>query len=161
MFDTLSGLRTAYGFKGDETPHRVGDGGWQRPEAGWPGNRSALRVLGWSGMLVRHTGTRRGKLTVAQGDAYATARAGGRHGAFYQLYVRRRSEEIRRGIRSLEQRIQEHRTKLQAPAQEVIGFAQLDPRQQRALIESKWPADITRLQEQKTILEGILRERGL
>ena len=29
------------------------------------------------------------------------------------------------------------------------------------LIESKGPADIKRLQEQKEILEGILRERGL
>ena len=30
-----------------------------------------------------------------------------------------------------------------------------------ALIESKWPADIKRLQEQKDILEGILQERDL
>jgi hypothetical protein len=98
---------------------------------------------------------------VARGEAYATAKAGGRHGAFYQIYVERRSAELRRGIRSLEQRIEEHREKVQNPRQGVAGFAHLDPRQQRALIESKWPADIKRLQEQTAILEGILRERGV
>ncbi len=36
----------------------------------------------------------------------------------------------------------------------------LDPRQQRALLEKKWPSDIKRQREQKNILEGILSERG-
>jgi hypothetical protein len=97
---------------------------------------------------------------VVQGGTYEIAKAGGQHGAFYQTYVRRRSEEIRRGIRS-KQRIQEHEEKLRNPGQASAGFVRLDPRQQRALIESKWPADISRLQEQKDILEGILRERGI
>ena len=56
---------------------------------------------------------------VVQGEAYEIARAGGRHGAFYQIYVRRRSEEIRRGIRSLERRIQEHEEKIRHPEQGV------------------------------------------
>jgi hypothetical protein len=98
---------------------------------------------------------------VVQGGTYEIAKAGGRHGAFYQAYMRRRSEEIRRGIRSLKQRIQEHEEKIRNPGQAIVGFARLDLRQQRALIESKWPADMRRLQEQKDILEGILRERGI
>ena len=97
---------------------------------------------------------------MSKGEAYEIAKAGGRHGAFYQLYVRRSSEEIRRGIRSLERRLREHRQKIHEPERNVSGFARLDPRQQRALIENKWPADIKRLQEQKDILEGILQERN-
>ena len=110
------------------------------------------------GALHYNTGARG---AMVQGEAYEIARAGGRHGAFYQIYVRRRSEEIRRGIRSLERRIQEHEEKIRHPEQGVRGFAQLDSRQQCALIESKWPADMKRLQEQKDILEGILWERGI
>ena len=94
------------------------------------------------------------------GHAYETAKAGGRHGAFYRLYMPRRTEEIRRGIRSLNQRIQEHREKMRNPGHNVAGYMQLDARQQRALLESKWPADIQRLQEQRDILAGILQERG-
>ena len=64
-------------------------------------------------------------------------------------------------IGSFERRIQEHRHKIHDPEHNVTGFVRLDPRQQQALIESKWPADIKRLQEQKAILEGILQERDL
>ena len=95
-----------------------------------------------------------------QGNAYETAKAGGRHGAFYRLYMHRHTAEIRLGIRSLDQRIQEHREKMSDPVHNVTGYTQLDPRQQRALLESKWPADIWRLQEQRDILAGIVRERG-
>lgn len=93
-------------------------------------------------------------------EVYEIAKAGGRHGGFYQVYVRRPIEEILKGIRSLEQRIDEHREKIRDPIQIVPGFTKLDPRQQRALCEHKWPADIQRLQEQKDILEGIVRERN-
>jgi hypothetical protein len=98
---------------------------------------------------------------MAQTEAYQAAKAGGRHGVFYQVYVRSSSQEIRRGIRSLARRVQEHEEKIRTTGQSVVGFAQLDPRQQRALIEHKWPADIKRLQEQQDILEGILWERTL
>lgn len=39
-------------------------------------------------------------------------------------------------------------------------WSKLDPRQQQALIEKKWPSDIQRQLQQKQILEGILKERG-
>jgi hypothetical protein len=97
---------------------------------------------------------------VAQESAYEIAKTGGQHSAFYTIYIQRRTEELRRGIRSLEQRIQEHKEKIRDPEHHVTGFTQLDPRQQRALLENKWPADIRRLQEQRDILEGILQERG-
>jgi hypothetical protein len=98
---------------------------------------------------------------VERGDPYEIAKAGGRHAAFYQAYRQRRAEEIRRGIRSLTRQIEAHLTKISEPERYIAGFAQLDPRQQRALIQSKWPADIQRLQEQHAILQGILRERNL
>ena len=97
---------------------------------------------------------------MAQGNAYEIAKAGGRHGAFYRLYMQRPLGDLRRGIRSLDQRIQEHREKVRDPVHNVAGYMQLDPRQQRALRESKWPGDIQRLQEQRDVLAGIVRERG-
>lgn len=36
----------------------------------------------------------------------------------------------------------------------------LDPRQQKALLEKKWPSDVARQEEQKSILQGIIKERG-
>ena len=36
----------------------------------------------------------------------------------------------------------------------------LDPRQQKALLEKKWPSDIQRQKETIEIFKGILKERG-
>jgi len=47
------------------------------------------------------------------------------------------------------------------PERYVPDFESLDPRERKALVETKWPDDIIRQQEQKSILEGILTERML
>ncbi len=103
----------------------------------------------------------KGLSVVERGEPYETAKAGGRHGAFYQAYRQRRAEEIQRGIRSLARQIEAHLAKIREPERYIAAFAQLDSRQQRALIQSKWPADIQQLQEQQAILQGILQERNL
>lgn len=45
------------------------------------------------------------------------------------------------------------------PAAYIDDWATLDPRQQQALLNNKWPGDIARQQEQLEILHGILGSR--
>lgn len=51
---------------------------------------------------------------------------------------------------------QGHRSWITNPQSKIPNFGALDPRQQAALIGSKWPADIARQQEQLDILRGLL-----
>jgi hypothetical protein len=60
---------------------------------------------------------------------------------------------------SIEKQIAEHRAKIRNPSAYVEDWASLDPRQQQALLTSKWPGDIVRQQEQVEILRGILGSR--
>ena len=39
------------------------------------------------------------------------------------------------------------------------GWSKLDPREQEALVNKKWPSDIARQREQVQILKGLLKER--
>jgi len=45
------------------------------------------------------------------------------------------------------------------PGKYIDDWASLDPRQQQALLNSKWPGDIARQQEQADILRGIMVSR--
>lgn len=96
---------------------------------------------------------------MAAKDPLKAAKAGGRHAGFYVEYAKKSDVEIRRGINSLEKQIGEHERKIRNPEKYVPDFKSLDPREQKALIETKWPGDIARQQQQKSILEGILTER--
>jgi hypothetical protein len=93
------------------------------------------------------------------GNAFDIAKNGGKHSGFYKQYVNKSDEEIRKGIQSIEQQIAEHQDKIRNPEAHIPNFKNLDPRQQEALINKKWPSDIQRQMEQKEILEGILRSR--
>ena len=93
------------------------------------------------------------------GGAFEIAKNGGKHSGFYKQYVNKSDDEIRRGIQSIEKQIEEHRDKIKNPEAYIPNFRNLDPRQQEALINKKWPSDIQRQLEQKEILEGILRGR--
>lgn len=48
---------------------------------------------------------------------------------------------------------------IKKPEKYIPNFKNLDPRQQEALINKKWPSDIQRQKEQKQISEGILKEK--
>ncbi len=96
---------------------------------------------------------------MAANDPLSAAKAGGRHAKFYVEYAKKSDAEIRRGIKSLQKQITEHERKIMNPERYVPDFEILDPREQKALVETKWPGDIIRQQEQKSILEGILTER--
>ena len=82
-----------------------------------------------------------------------------KHSGFRRVYAERSPAEIKKGISSLERQIAEHESKIANPERHIPGWSSLDPRQQRALIEKKWPSDIARQAEQRDILKSLL-ERG-
>lgn len=87
---------------------------------------------------------------------FQIAQEGGRHAGFLNNYLDKSPAELQKGITSLETQIAEHRAKIANPEKFIPNFNQLDPRQQKALLESKWPADIQRQQEQIEILRKLL-----
>jgi len=93
------------------------------------------------------------------GGAYGTALNGGRHAGFLANYAGKPTAQIERGITSIEKQIAEHQAKIANAGRYIDDWASLDPRQQQALVNSKWPGDIARQQEQLDILRGILGSR--
>src|SRR5690625_4269578 len=92
-------------------------------------------------------------------SAYDIAKEGGRHAGFFTQYVTRSTSEIQKGIISLDRQIAQHMDKIYNPQKYIPDFGSLHPNQQSHLPGVKWPGDIARLQEQKSILEGILGNR--
>ena len=88
-------------------------------------------------------------------SAFEIAKQGGKHSGFLKNYLRKSPKEIQRGIKSLEKQIAEHQSKIRDPSKHIKDFNKLDPRQQKALVEKKWPSDIQRQQEQLDILKGL------
>lgn len=93
------------------------------------------------------------------GNAFDVAKSGGKHSGFYKQYINKSKDEISKGIKSIDKQIAEHQNKIANPESHIPNFKNLDPRQQEALINKKWPSDIQRQIEQKEILEGILRSK--
>jgi hypothetical protein len=92
------------------------------------------------------------------GGALEIAEAGGRHAGFLRNYQGKPPDELRRGIDSLRKQIAEHKDKIANPEKYIPKWKSLDPRQQKALIDQKWPSDIQRQAEQLEILEGLLKK---
>jgi hypothetical protein len=106
-------------------------------------------------------GKQQGRRPQQSDDAYTIAKNGGKHSPWYNLYKDKVETEIRRGIRSIEKQIREHQDKIANPRKHIADFDSLPPRKREGLLKSKWLKDIRRQEEQKRILEGILKERGL
>ncbi|MEL4028552.1 hypothetical protein NST89_08180 [Caldifermentibacillus hisashii] len=98
-----------------------------------------------------------GGVTKSIDNAFDAAKNGGKHSGFYKQYIDKSPEQIKKGIKSIDKQIAEHQDKIKNPDKHIPNFRNLDPRQQDALINKKWPSDIERQMEQKQILEGILR----
>ena len=92
--------------------------------------------------------------------AFEIAQAGGKHAGFLNNYLGKTAFELQKGIRSLEREIAEHLDKIAHPKKYISAWDSLDPRQQQALLNSKWPSDIARQREQIDILRGLLRSVG-
>ena len=93
-------------------------------------------------------------------DPYNVAKQGGKHSGFYNEYSKKPDSQIQKGIKNINKQISERQNKIEDPKKSIPDFDKLDPRQQKALPD-KWQRDINRQIEQKTILESILKERGL
>ena len=89
-------------------------------------------------------------------EAFEVAKAGGKHAGFLKNYVGRPATEIQKAMTSIEKQIADHESWIANPQLKIPHFESLDPRQQAALINSKWPSDIARQQEQLEILRGLL-----
>ena len=89
--------------------------------------------------------------------AYDTAKNGGVHWGTWNNYRDRPTSMIERSIKSMEMRIEEHRSWIGNP------FAKLPPdideRAFNALVNKKWPSDISRIQAECDVLQGIMEER--
>lgn len=60
----------------------------------------------------------------------------------------------------MKKEIAEHTDKIANPEKYIPDFKKLDPRQQEALLNKKWPSNIARQLEQLNILEGLLKQLG-
>ena len=89
-------------------------------------------------------------------SAYDVAQSGGRHAGFLKNYLGKATAEIQRGISSLERQVAEHEAKIAEPEKAIENWSKLDPRQQAALVNKKWPSDIARQKELIEVLKGIL-----
>ncbi len=97
-------------------------------------------------------------------SAYDIAKNGGTHSGFYKNYLNKTTKELKSGIEKLQKQIDEHTELIKNPAEMMKKldkgeWEKLDPRQQKALLEKKWPSDIQRQKEQQDILRGLLNEK--
>jgi hypothetical protein len=90
-------------------------------------------------------------------SALEIAETGGKHAGFLKNYQGKSPEELRRGIASIQKQIALHKDKMANPEKHIPNWSSLDPRQQEALIQKKWPSDIQRQAEQLEILEELLK----
>ena len=95
-----------------------------------------------------------------QQNAYAIARAGGRHAGLLQTYERKSTAEIQRALRSYERQVALHRQKIHSPEQFVEDWGTLGSHVQSGLLRH-WQEDLVRNQELAEIMRGLLRERGV
>ena len=91
------------------------------------------------------------------GNAYETARAGGKHGGWYRIYREHGERQLERSIRSFEALIREHQANIANPFLKLPRDT--EPKRVRDLVENGWPEDIQRHGEFIEILQGIMRER--
>ena len=95
-----------------------------------------------------------------QQNAYAIAKAGGRHAGLFRTYERKSTAEIQRALRSYERQVELHRQKIHSPEQFVEDWGILRSHVQSGLLRH-WQKDMNRNQELAEIMRGILRERGI
>lgn len=92
-------------------------------------------------------------------DAFTEAQApDGKHHGFYLRFKDEPAFFIKRGIRTLEKRLSEHKAKVSQPGRYVPEFSGLTERQQTSLI-ANWVDEIANFREQISILQGILERR--
>lgn len=97
------------------------------------------------------------KKVLSSKSPYQIAKEGGKHAGWLKQYQGKSPNELKRGISSFKKQITKHKGYIKNPASKVKGWEKLPHRQQRGYLK-KWSKDIIRQQEQKEILEGILKD---
>ena len=92
-------------------------------------------------------------------SAFRNASAGGKHSIFLENSLDYTTKQLEKGIASFEKQISLHQEKIANPSKYIENWDALDPRQQKALINKKWPSDIERLTEQRDILHDVLKSK--
>lgn len=82
-----------------------------------------------------------------------------KHYRHLKNYEQRSNKELEKGIRKYQRRINEHYDKIADPRKYYPDWDNYHPNRKNDLINSHWPNDIKRLNEQKEILECILKNR--
>ena len=90
-------------------------------------------------------------------SAYKIAKSGGRHAGFYLNNRQLTPGMLKRGIRSMQDTIAQHRAWIADPYLKLPRDT--DSRRVAALVNRKWPSDIARIEEELSILQGILLEK--
>ncbi len=85
-----------------------------------------------------------GTFSIAPKSAFNIAKQGGKHKGFLKNNLNRITDELQKGVIKLEKRIAQHQDKIANPSKNIKDWDKLDPRQQQALINKKWPSDIQR-----------------
>jgi hypothetical protein len=121
--------------------------------AAWQASMLGTEALGvrWAGQ-ARWGGIRPTK------NAYKLAKAGKLHGRTYEKYLHKPAKELRKGIRSFQKRIEEHRDKVANPQNYYPEWHTYPKDRQRKELR-KWQIEIKVFTEHKYILEGILKNR--
>ncbi|AKL97575.1 M48 family metalloprotease [Endomicrobium proavitum] len=144
----------------------VGSGGqWRAFAKGLDGEISSLSVKEAKSSLnsavgkVEKVSGRLGYDTTE--SVFDVAKSGGVHSGTYKQYVGKSNKELEKSIKSYEKLIEIHTKKISNPELFYPDFQLLDARQQYSLISKNWPQEIQLYKEQKEVIEGILKERGV
>jgi len=111
---------------------------------------------------VREVGQNRATTATKTGgdvsNAYEVAKAGGKHAGYLKQYASLPDHLVEKAVRGFEKQIAMHKSWIENP------FLKLPPNYPQndteILVKKKWPSDITRLEEQRDVVLGILRERN-
>ena len=90
-------------------------------------------------------------------DAYARAQAGGPHEGLLRTYRDKPASMINKAIGSLVKKIAIHEQKIAHP--DAFLRPNVDEREKRHLVDSKWPTEILIFRAEIEVLQGLLRER--
>lgn len=90
-------------------------------------------------------------------NALEIARSGGKHAGFLNQYSSLPDHLLEKAVRGFEKQIAVHQSWIENPFLKLPP--DFPPLEVERLVTKKWPSDIARLEEQKAILQEILKER--
>jgi hypothetical protein len=91
-------------------------------------------------------------------NAYEVAKAGGKHAGYLKQYASLPDHLVEKAVRGFEKQIAMHKSWIENPFLKLPP--NYPPKDTDILVKKKWPSDIARLEEQRDVVLGILRERN-